>query len=108
MYPASSDDPPERASLPTITDADDRVAMLCDDLRRRAVTYEYMADAPTRPCVCEYPGGRVEGIGRILAVIEHGSADDLPHVAPHADVRGDVEAWAACPIRCHPCTWLTI
>jgi hypothetical protein len=106
---SNSDNRPERASLPTITEADDLMLMLRDDPRRRVVTYGWYRDhVPTRPCVCEYPDARIEGIGRILAVIERGSADDLLHAAIDADVREDLEAWAACPIRCHPRTWETI
>ena len=93
--------------LPIITEADDLLLMLRDDPRRRAVAYGIIADAPRRPCVCEYPGEHVEGVGRILAVIESGSADDLLHAATKADVERDHAAWAACPIRCHPCTWST-
>ena len=93
--------------LPVITEAADLLLMLRDDPRRRAVAYGSTGDVSRQPCVCEYPGERVEGVGRILAVIEMGSADDLLHAAIEADVQRDLAAWAACPIRCHPCTWST-
>ncbi|MBE7200107.1 MAG: hypothetical protein INR70_20195 [Parafilimonas terrae] len=90
-------------TLPTITAAADLLAILEEAPRRRAVTYEALAEATERPRVYEYPGERMEGSGRALAVIEEaGSADALLNAAIEADVRYDLEAYAASPIRFLP------
>lgn len=102
MYPANSDELPARETLPTITEAADMLALLEASPRRRAVAYGHFADRPAMPCVCEYPSELSEGLGRILAVIEAGSADEMLQAAIDATERRDGEAWPACPIRYRP------
>ena len=99
MTQTDPDEFPKRATVPTITEAADLLALLNEAPRRRAVTYRHFVDHAPRPGVSEYPDERIEGLGRTLAVIEAGSADDLLHYAVDVDVRRDLEAWAACPIR---------
>lgn len=98
----SADEPPKRADCPTITEAADLVALLHEAPRRRAVVTQYFSDHRPQYGVSEYPGDRIEHDGRIIAVIEAGSAADLLNAAIDADVRRDLAAWSACPIRhCH-------
>lgn len=86
--------------LPIIAEAADLLALLDEAPRHRAVTYEPMAEAADRPRVYEYPGDRIEGPGRALAVIaEAGSANALLNAAIEVDVLHDLEAYAASPIR---------
>lgn len=99
MTRTDPDELPARATVPTIIEAADLLALLHEAPHRRAVAYQHFADHPAMPGVCEYDGERIEGSGRILAVIEAGSADDLLQYAIDVDVRRDLEAWAACPIR---------